>query len=92
MYQTEHPGYHLSLAKMDSAPSSSVVGIQIGNGSGSGAHGHLNSSGLKIIFAKNINTYDIYLSVLSFIRDVDCRHRLGILVPAQSSDFWENQI
>ena len=53
MYQTEHPGYHLSLAKMDSAPSSSVVGIQTGNGSGSGAHGHLNSSGLKIIFAKN---------------------------------------
>ena len=47
MYQTEHPGYHLSLAKMDSAPSSSVVGIQTGNGSGSGAHGHLNSSGLK---------------------------------------------
>ena len=50
VYQTEHPGYHLSLAKMDSAPSSSVVGIQTGNGSGSGAHGHLNSSGLKICF------------------------------------------
>ena len=50
VYQTEHPGYHLSLAKMDSAPSSSVVGIQTGNGSGSGAHGHLNSSGLKKCF------------------------------------------
>jgi len=48
VYQTEHPGYHLSLAKMDSAPSSSVVGIQTGNGSGSGAHGHLNSSGLGV--------------------------------------------
>ena len=44
VYQTEHPGYHLSLAKMDSAPSSSVVGITR-NGSGSGAHGHQSSSG-----------------------------------------------
>ena len=65
MYQTEHPGYHLSLAKMDSAPSSSVVGIQTGNGSGSGAHGHLNSSGLKIILAKNRNMTSICHPCLS---------------------------
>jgi len=44
VYQSEHPGYHLSLAKMDSAPSSSVVGIQTGNGSGA----HQSSSGLGI--------------------------------------------
>ena len=68
MYQTEHPGYHLSLAKMDSAPSSSVVGIQTGNGSGSGAHGHLNSSGLKDIFAKI--KYGINLSKNSFPWDI----------------------
>ena len=27
VYPTQHSGYHMSLAKMDSAPSSSVVGI-----------------------------------------------------------------
>ena len=33
---------------MDSAPSSSVVGIQTGSGTGSGAHGHQsNSSGIQ---------------------------------------------
>ena len=58
---------------MDSAPSSSVVGIQTGNGSGSGAHGHLNSSGLKIIFAKNRNTYD---------RGVFSTGAMGALAPA----------
>ena len=70
MYQTEHPGYHLSLAKMDSAPSSSVVGIQTGNGSGSGAHGHLNSSGLKNIFAKNRNICHPCLSLEMWIVNI----------------------
>ena len=76
MYQTEHPGYHLSLAKMDSAPSSSVVGIQTGNGSGSGAHGHLNSSGLKIIFARNRNMTFICHPCLSLEMYIDCRRSL----------------
>lgn len=46
VFQSEHPGYHLSLAKMDSAPSSSVVGIHGHNssatgGAGLGVHHHL---------------------------------------------------
>ena len=57
MYQSEHPGYHLSLAKMDSAPSSSVVGIH-GNGSGA----HQSSSGRLEIFLETLN---LVISVMS---------------------------
>ena len=41
VFPTEHPGYHMSLAKMDSAPSSSVVGLHGLNTSGLGIHHHL---------------------------------------------------